>query len=277
MAPLPSSAAATRPGPGWSHADEMRSARRVQSRLLPSVAAGAGRLERAGLCLQERGVGGDFYDFLDVAPGRVAVVLGDVSGKGVPAALMMATLQASLRSHYALASGGLERRLESVNRFFVECTASEHYASLFVGEYDDATGRLRYANCGHVPPLLLRSGLRPERLEPTATVLGLFEDWTCATAETALAEGDLLLVVSDGVTEAVDARGETFGDLLLSSLEAHRDLRAGALVRAVADEATAFCGGASADDLTVVAVRVRSPRSAGPRPVGEASHNAGPR
>ena len=276
MALFPSSTAVARPGPGWSHADEMRSARRVQSRLLPNEVPGAGRLECAGLCLQERGVGGDFYAFLDVAPGRVALVLGDVSGKGVPAALMMATLQASLRSHYALASGELERRLESVNRFFVECTASEHYASVFVGEYDESSGRLRYANCGHVPPLLLRSGLRLERLEPTATVLGMFEEWSGSTGETALAEGDLLLVVSDGVTEAAGARGETFGDHLPAALEAHRDLRAGALVRAIADEVRAFCGGDSSDDLTIVAARVRSART-GPRPAGEAGRNDGPR
>ncbi len=276
MPSTPSGAAVASGGTGWSHWDEMRSARRVQSRLLPAPASGAGRLEYAGLCVQERGVGGDFYDFLEPAPGRVVLVLGDVSGKGVPAALMMATLQASLRSHYALADVDLPRRLESVNRFFVECTASEHYAGLFVGEYDESSGRLRYANCGHVPPLVLRSGLRAERLESTATVLGLFEEWTCSTCETTLAEGDLLVLVSDGVTEAASAGGDAFGDHLFPAIVARRELRAGALVRAIVDEVATFCGGATADDLTVVAARVRSPRIR-PRGPRAADLGAGPR
>jgi serine phosphatase RsbU (regulator of sigma subunit) len=249
----------------WTHADEMRSARRVQSRMLRCAVPRPGSLECAGLCLPERGVGGDFYDLIEMAPGRVALVLGDVSGKGVPAALMMATLRACLRSHYALASGDLARRLESVNRFFLECTASEHYASLFVGEYDERSERLRYANCGHVPPVVLRRGLRAERLRPTATVLGMFDGWTCGTRETALGEDDLLLLVSDGVTEAASPGGDAFGEeRLLAALGAYRDLRAGALVRAISDEVRAFCGGGCADDLTIVAARVRR-RGAGPR------------
>ncbi|MBZ5640059.1 MAG: PP2C family protein-serine/threonine phosphatase [Acidobacteriia bacterium] len=250
-------------GSGWTHFDEMRSARRVQSRLLPSLVPRPGGLECAGLSLPARGVGGDFYDFIEAAPGRVALVLGDVSGKGVPAALMMATLQASLRSHYALAGGDLERLLVSVNRLFLECTAPEHYASLFVGEYHEASGRFRYANCGHVPPVLLRPGLRVERLRPTATVLGMFDRWTCGTREIPLSPGDLLLLVSDGATEATCAGGEAFGDeRLIAAIEAHRELRAGALVRAISDEAEAFSGGERADDLTIVAARVRGRRGA---------------
>jgi serine phosphatase RsbU (regulator of sigma subunit) len=250
---------------GWTHSDEMRSARRVQSRLLRSAAPRAASLECAALCLPERGVGGDFYDFIETGPGRVALVVGDVSGKGVPAALMMATLRAGLRSHYALAGGDLARRLESVNRFFLECTAAEHYASLFVGEYDDASGRLHYANCGHVPPVVLRRSLRVDRLRPTATVLGMFDEWRCRTEEASLEGGDLLVLVSDGVTEASSGNGETFGERrLLAALGAHRELRAGALIRAVSDTVTDFCEGGPADDLTIVAARVRS-RGTGPR------------
>ncbi len=247
-------------GTGWSVSDEMQSARRVQSRLIRGGAFRPERLECAGLCLPERGVGGDFYDLIRTAPGRVALVLGDVSGKGMPAALMMATLQAGLRSHFALDSGDLAGRLESVNRFFVECTAAEHYASLFVGEYDEAGGVLRYANCGHVPPLLLRNGLHADRLLPTATVLGLFDSWRCEVLETPFREGDLLLAVSDGVTETTGASGEPFGDhRLLAAARAHRDLRSVALVRALADEIRAFAGGRAGDDVTILAARARPP------------------
>ncbi len=251
-------------GSPWSRADEMLSARRVQTRLLPEHACRRANLECAGLCLPCRDVGGDFYDFIDAAPGRVALVLGDVSGKGVPAALMMATLYACLRSHYALASGDLGRRLESVNRLFLECTAPEHYASLFVGEYDESSGRLTYANCGQTPPFVLRRGLRIERLAPTSTVLGMWDRWACETTETTLAEGDLILAVSDGVTDAADPDGEPYGDQrLLAALTAQRDLRAGVLVRAIADEVRAFCGGDSPDDLTLLAARARRPAGVG--------------
>ena len=274
MAQGQATAAAGTERAAWSHVEEMRSARRVQSRLLPSLTPRIAGLECAGLSVPARGVGGDFFDFVEAGPGRVALVFGDVSGKGVPAALMMATLQASLRSHYALATGELARRLESVNRFFVEWTASEHFASLFVGEYDEESGRLRYANCGHVPPYVLRRGLGIERLEATATVLGLFEDWSCVTAETRLSEGDLLLLVSDGVTEAADASGAAYGERrLAAALAAHREMRSGALARAVADEAGAFAEGGPADDLTVVAVRVRGRTAGG----GERPGGRGPR
>ncbi|HXH29000.1 MAG TPA: SpoIIE family protein phosphatase, partial [Candidatus Polarisedimenticolia bacterium] len=202
-------------GPGWSRLDEMISARRVQARLLPDRTPRRGGLECAGTCLQDRGVGGDFWDVLEPSPDRTVLVVGDVSGKGMPAALMMSALQAMLRTGYALGPDSLGRRLETVNRLFTASTACEHYATLFVGEHDAATGRLVYANCGHVAPLVLRRGLRVDRLRPTATVLGLFDRFEGATAATTLEEGDLLLGVSDGVTEAEDAAGATFGETRL--------------------------------------------------------------
>ena len=248
----------------WTGADERRSARRVQSRLLPRNGSRHGRLDAFGLCQPERGVGGDFYDFVDAGPGCEAVVVGDVCGKGVPAALMAATLQASLRTHYVLASADLARRLELVNRVFAACTATEHFVSLFVGEYDETTGRLRYANCGHVPPIVLRRNLRVDRLEPTTTVLGWFDEWTCGAAETTLVEGDLVLVVSDGVTESMSPAGEFFGDeRLVAALVANRERRTSDLVRTIADEARRFRNGVPGDDVTVVAARVR--RRATPR------------
>ena len=241
----------------WFPLEEMQSARRVQSRMFPPSGEIAG-LECAGLCLPERGVGGDFYDFIPSSPGRIVLVLGDISGKGIPAALMMATLRASLRSHCAVGTGELGRLLESVNRLFLDCTAPEHYASLFVGEFDETTGILRYANCGHVPPVLLRGGLRLERLDATSTLLGLFDGWEGRIARTELARGDLLVVVSDGVVEAAPEGGAEFGEQrLLSAVRAHRELRAGALVRAIADEVRTHCVGSGGDDLTVVAARAR--------------------
>ena len=241
-----------------SHFEEMRLAHRVLARLLPRRAPRPEGLEWAGLCLPHSGVGGDFYDFLESCPGRLVLALGDVSGKGIAAALMMATLQASLRSHFALGPGELSPLLESVNRLFTGCTASEHYATLFRGELDQASGRLVYANCGHVSPLVLRGGLRVDRLGPTATPLGMFESWTAPVAETILQDGDLLLIVSDGVTEAAGPGGDPYGeDRLLSAFLAHRESRPSALVRAVADDVRDFAGGRLADDMTLVAARAR--------------------
>ena len=155
------SATATIPDEARRGPLEMRSARRVQARLHPRNLPQLDSLEYAGACLPGHEVGGDFYDFLEASPGRLVLILGDVSGKGVPAALMMAALQASLRSHYALSASDLERRIASVHRLFFECTAMQHYAGLFVGEYDDTSGRLRYVNCGHLPPLPSSTPTRP--------------------------------------------------------------------------------------------------------------------
>src|SRR5208282_5030893 len=138
-----------------------------------------------------RKVGGDYYDFLELRPGRLALVLADIAGKGVSGALLMANLQANLRSQYALAVDDLPRLLTSVNHLFYENTDDASYATLFFADYDDSSRKLRYANCGHLPPLLLRSSEssqessetpKVERLSSTCTVMGLFQAWQCEIA-----------------------------------------------------------------------------------------------
>ena len=132
-------------------------------------------------------------------------VLADIAGKGISGAMLMANLQASLRSQYALAQQDLSRLLSTVNRLFCKNTEQNHYATMFFGVYDDATRKLRYANCGHNPPILLRGKGSVERLNATATILGAFEDWECSIAEVQLVPGDLLAIYTDGVTEAANA------------------------------------------------------------------------
>ena len=255
----------------------METARVVQSRLLSSHAARLMTLECAGVTIAAQGVGGDYYDFIKPSPRRLAIALGDVSGKGVPAALMLAALQASLRSHYALGAGDLAKRLESVNRLFNECTASGHFATMFLCEYDERTRGLRYANCGHVPPLLLRADGSLERLGPTATVLGAFAEWRCAVAETTLAPGDTLLMFTDGATEARNGAGEEFGDRRLERLlHSMRQLPLKALLRICIRQVRAFAGGRPSDDLTFVAARTRLPAAAGCMRVRGVRHEAGP-
>ena len=241
-------------------ADEMQVAREVQFRLLRSSAPRLATLECAACSLPAREVGGDFFDFLRPGPGRLGLVLGDISGKGVSAALMMASLQASLRSHFATVGDDLPRLLRDVNRLHFECTAPQHYASLFFANYDDASRHLRYANCGHNAPLLVHADGGVDRLQATSTVLGMFESWTCATAAVALAPGDTLLLFTDGVTEAIDPAGEAFGEArLLSSLRRHGHLSLSSLIHVMLREIRSFAGGRQRDDMTLVVARCAAP------------------
>jgi sigma-B regulation protein RsbU (phosphoserine phosphatase) len=237
-------------------AQELELARRVQGELLPARAPRLLTLEIAARCQQAGAVGGDAYDFPELAPGRTGIVLADASGKGVSAALLMANLVGCLRSQVALAADDLAAALRAVNRQFHQSTAPERYATLFFGVYDDARRLLRYANCGHNPPLLRRADGRVERLNPTAPVVGLLPDWSCEVAELPLGAGDTLLVYSDGITEAEDPGGEPFGEARLQALlQAAASLEAAALVAAVLDNVTHFAGSDHEDDRTLIAAR----------------------
>ncbi|HUL76129.1 MAG TPA: SpoIIE family protein phosphatase [Vicinamibacteria bacterium] len=239
-------------------AHEMELARQVQAKLLPQSGPWLLSLEYAGRCVQARAVGGDYYDFLDAGEGRVGLVLADVSGKGFASALLVASLHASLRSQSPRA-GDLESQLRTVNRLLYESTETNRYATLFLGLFDDTDRRLRYANCGHNPPLLLRRDGSVEKLAPTAMVVGLVEDWTAGTDETLLSSGDILAIYSDGLTEATDQRGEEFGEAgLVRTLQANRDREVRALLDAVFEEVRRFSDGEQADDQTMVIARVRA-------------------
>src|SRR5467141_412498 len=159
---------------------EIEIAKQVQARLFPQSQPPLKTLEYAGLCIQARKVGGDYYDFLNLGKERLGFVIGDISGKGIAAALLMANLQANLRSQCAIALDQPQRLLCSVNQLFCDNTPDGAFATLFFAVYDDAGSRLRYANCGHRSALLLRRDGELERLASTCTVLGLFAHWDCA-------------------------------------------------------------------------------------------------
>jgi serine phosphatase RsbU (regulator of sigma subunit) len=213
-------------------------------------------LEYRGHCIQSSTVGGDYYDFLDMGQGKVGFVLVDVAGKGIAAALLMANLQASLRSHASIGSKDLAQVLTSVNRHFYKHTEAHSYATLFFGCYDDATQTLRYVNCGHNPALLLRKrGV--ERLTATATVIGLFRDWECSVVEVHLDSGDILCIYTDGITEATDKDEKEFGETrLLDVLQQSRNLDAASIVQKVEQAVEQFRSGEQQDDLTMVIARI---------------------
>ncbi|HSC29405.1 MAG TPA: PP2C family protein-serine/threonine phosphatase, partial [Vicinamibacterales bacterium] len=233
-------------------------AHEVQLRLLPQAPPVVSTLDLRGLCLQARAVGGDYYDFLDLGDGRLALVLADISGKGISAALLMANLQAHLRAQYLLARDDVTRLLTRIDRFMFEATAPYHFATMFFGCYDEVARRLVYANCGHNPPLLLRAGGGVEWLTPTAPAVGLFPTWACTTGEVRIASADTLLVYTDGVTEAMDDDGECYGEERLLEV-AYRV--AGAplddVVTAIVGEVQRFSGAVQEDDLTLVVARGR--------------------
>src|SRR5215470_9265362 len=193
-----------------SAAQELEIAKQVQARLFPQSLPQLNTLDYAGICLQARAVGGDYYDFLDLGRGALGLVIADTSGKGIAAALLMANLQANLRSQSAVALDQPQRFLQSVNQLFCKNTVDNAYATLFFGQYDDQARRLRFANCGHYSGVLLREGRTLERLDSTGTVLGLFPEWDCSIEERQFSPGDILALYTDGVTEAFDSSGEEY-------------------------------------------------------------------
>ena len=238
-------------------ADELEIAKQVQARLLPQTMPPMQTLEYGGGCIQARRVGGDYYDFLELGPGRLGLVLADIAGKGISGALLMANLQANLRSQYAIALEDLSRLLKSVNRLFYENTPNDSYATLFFGDYDDTTRSLRYANCGHNAPLLLRADGTLERLHSTTTVLGLFREWECPTNRVSLNPGDLLVVYTDGITEAPNSSGQEYGEARLTeAVLSLRHLSVEGLLAGIQASVQQFGGGDQADDLTLVIGRV---------------------
>jgi len=239
-------------------ARDMEIAREVQSRLFPQVMPPLETLEYVGTCIQARVVGGDYYDFLDLGPGRLGLVLADISGKGIAAALLMANLQANLRSQHTVALEDPYRLLQSANHLFYENTPEDRYATLFYADYDDRSRKLRYVNCGHNPPLLLRADGELERLSATATVLGLFENWKCDVEKVSLRPGDTLVVYTDGITEALNPAEEEFGEgRLVEILRSHRQAPVKELLALILAAVQEFGGASQADDLTLVIAQAR--------------------
>ncbi len=236
---------------------EWEIARNVQQKLFPQPMAPLATLDFAGQCVPARDVSGDYYDFLDLGPGRLGFLLADVSGKGIGAALLMANLQAAFRTQSDLGGREPAAMLASIHRQFHASTPPEQYATLFYGEYDELRRRLRYVNCGHPPPLLIRRSGDVERLGVTSTIFGMFAAWDGEERSVDVRPGDCLLVFSDGVTEAGSVRGDDFGEeRLLASYRSLAPPNMEAFVEAALD-AVRRHEPVPADDCTLVGLKFR--------------------
>ncbi len=239
-------------------AQELEIAKQVQTRLFPQTLPSLTTLDYSGTCIQARQVGGDYYDFLDLGQERLGLVVGDISGKGIAAALLMANLQANLRSQCAIVSDQPRRFLQLVNRLFYENSIESAYATLFFAEYDDRVRRLRYVNCGHLSALLLRHDGTLERLDSTCTVLGLFKEWDCSIGERLLSSGDTLALYTDGITESFNHAGEEFEEYrLVESLRRHREQCSPLLVASIVDDVNKFSPHEQSDDITLIVAKCR--------------------
>jgi sigma-B regulation protein RsbU (phosphoserine phosphatase) len=257
---------------------EMKIAAAVQSRLFPRSIPKSERLDIAkGVCIPARSVSGDYYDMLDVAPGVIGIVVADVCGKGVSAALMMANLQANLRGQtrayhdvyrngahpLAMAANPACRVVERVNQQVTGSMMDASFITLFYAEFDESSSTLRYTNAGHNPPLLLcneksdREGVR--RLDVGGTVLGIFCDTEFEEEEIALRSGDTLVAFTDGVIEARSPLGEEFGeDRLIEVLLKNAGLSAAELEKRILRAVEDWTADAEQeDDLTLVILKVR--------------------
>jgi len=235
-------------------AQELEIASEVQCRLFPQICPAISGFDYAGHCFSARAVGGDYYDFLDFGPDRLGLIIGDISGKGIAAALLMANLQANLRSQCAISLEQPDQLLRGVNQLFCQNTPAGAFATLFFADYHAPSGRLRYVNCGHLPGLLLRGSGSVERLEATGTILGAFRKWDCEIGKLTVAPGDMLALYTDGITEAFNEQGDEFGEeRLLEALVRQRSLPAQSLLSTIVEEVRRFSGPREQhDDVTLI-------------------------
>jgi len=233
---------------------EMAQASRTQARLLPQSLPDMPGLDYAGLCRAARDVAGDYYDFLAVGPGRLGIAVADVSGKGLYAGLLMAGLQARIQTLAAVHADAVDLLAAEANRVMHASTETNRYATLFYGLYDDAGGTLNYVNAGHTPALLLRKGGGLERLGANGTVIGLVPEARYRRDAVRLEKGDVLIISTDGVTEALGANGEEFGERrLVETALRHVGRRAEEIRDAILQAVDDFRDtGPLSDDVTLV-------------------------
>jgi serine phosphatase RsbU (regulator of sigma subunit) len=236
------------------HARDLALARDVQRALVPAALPSLPHLDLAAAWQPARDVGGDYFDVMPLAGGRVALCIGDVMGKGVSAGLLMANLQALVRA-FTPAAPGPGALCAQLNAALCAQPTAGLFVTFAALVLDPATGVVRCANAGHVPPVVVRAGGDVERLDQGGAVLGIVPGGDYAEAGVSLAPGDRLLCMTDGIVEATDGRGEEFGDArVLAIARAHAAAPAAVLRDALVSAVAAFSGGEWQDDVTLLVV-----------------------
>lgn len=251
--------------------EELVAARRIQEGLLPEAPPVIPGYELAGESEAARTIGGDYYDYIQAGKSEIAVCLGDVCGKGMPASLLMANLQAIIRTQtlarppseeclarcHSLYAAPARQGLERSNRLLCRCTRPERFVTLFYGLLDFETHSLRFSNAGHLPPLLRSTDGEARWLRTGGIPLGILEEWAYQEETIRLRPGDLLVLYTDGVTETRSPQGEEFGEGRLE--EAVRSCAFGSaadVIGSIRAATNAFSeGSAQQDDRTVVVLR----------------------
>ena len=236
---------------------EVEIARGVQERLFPQTLPPIEGIKYSGACRPALGVGGDYYDFLALPGGHLGIAIGDVSGKGIAAALMMASLQASLRGEATRAPENLAGLVGNINHLLYEASSANRYATFFYAQYDPETRRLTYVNAGHNPPMLFhRDGDKWQitRLEVGGTVVGLLETVPYEQSAETIATGDVFVAFTDGISEAMNAADEEWGEAqLIGTVKQCGGLAPSQIIARVMQAADGFVAGAKQnDDMTLV-------------------------
>ncbi|MBX3278864.1 MAG: SpoIIE family protein phosphatase [Acidobacteria bacterium] len=246
---------------------ELALAAQVQQRLFPECAPDSPHLDLAGYCRPARGVGGDYYDFLSLGPQQTAIAIADVAGKGISAALVMSSVQASLRSQTMALEGSpfsrsLGELVANLNRLLCASTGGATYVTFFFARFDETTRRLSYVNAGHNPPMLLRrngnGSAHCRQLSTGGLFIGLFEATPYDEETLELQSGDLLVAFTDGVTEAMNTAGEEFGEARLQGLlESFSHLPAAEVRNRLVESLNVWTADAPQhDDFTFVVLKV---------------------
>lgn len=241
---------------------EVEIAREVQERLFPQTLPPIAGIDYAGACRPALGVGGDYYDFLALPGGQLGIAIGDVSGKGIAAALMMASLQASLRGEATRAPENLAALVSNVNRLVYEASSSNRYATFFYAQYNPADRQLTYVNAGHNPPMLFHCSngqWQVSRLETGGTVVGLLESFPYQQACLTIEPEDVFIAFTDGISEALNSSDEEWGEeRLIETVEACTGLSPSETIAHIMQAADTFVAGAKQhDDMTLVVLRAK--------------------
>ncbi len=236
---------------------EMALARGIQRSLLPETAPVIPGFDIAVLnepCFE---VGGDYYDFLSLGPNTLLVVVADVEGKGISSAMVMSNLQATLRA-IALHLHSLNDIAETLNNMILHDTRGEKYMTMFIGLIDTRRKAIHYINCGHVPPVIVRPGSDPIQLTEGGMVIGLFENVEFDRGQVKFQTGDILILCTDGITEAMDVGNEEYGvERLLASVSQVQERKAKEIVLKLCDDVTEYSkGGTHMDDKVILAIKV---------------------